>query len=116
MPKIVILGSCRFEPYTFLAVPNKIPGLWNTEEGYKKAAEKFYPAMDQADEVWIYAPDGVGEHTQRDIDYALSIGKEVKVLVLYQKKVRDPQDWDKDDYPAPKELSLNNQKPTNNVK
>jgi len=81
MPKIVILGSCRYEPYEILAVPNKIPGAWNTEKGYRKAAEKFYPAIDKADEVWVYAPDGVGEHTARDIQYALSKGKKIREVL-----------------------------------
>ena len=80
MPKIVILGSCRYGPYTILAVPDPIPGLHNTEEGYRKAAEKFYPAIDQADEVWVYAPDGVGEHTGRDLEYAKKLGKKILFL------------------------------------
>lgn len=49
-------------------------------KGYKIASKKFYPAIDKADEVWVYAPDGVGEHTQRDIDYAKSKGKTIKIL------------------------------------
>lgn len=76
MPKIVILGSCRYEPYEVLALPNKIPGAWNTEKGYQIAAKKFYPAIDKADIVLVYTPDGeIGEHTGRDIKYALSKGK-----------------------------------------
>ena len=77
MTKIVILGSCRFEPYEILAVPNKIPNAWNTDEGYEIACKVFYPAMDNADVILVYAPDGIGEHTQKDIDYAYSIGKKV---------------------------------------
>ena len=80
MPKIVVLGSCRFEPYQFLAVPNKIPGAWNTEEGYQIAIAKFYPAIDETDEVWVYAPDGVGEHTGRDLAYARSRGKLIRYV------------------------------------
>lgn len=81
MPKIVILGSCRFEPYEILAMPNKIPGLHNTEEGYQKATEKFYPAIDEADVVLCYAPNGyIGKHTRRDIEYALSRGKKVQII------------------------------------
>jgi hypothetical protein len=80
MPKIVILGSCRFDPYEILAVPNKIPNAWNTEKGYKIAAKKFHPAIEKADCVIVYDPDGIGEHTQRDIDYAKSHGKEVIYL------------------------------------
>ena len=80
MPKIVILGSCRYEPYEVLAVPNKIPNAWNTEQGYKVASEKFYPAIEQADVVIVYAPDGVGQHTQRDIDYAKSRCKPIFLI------------------------------------
>lgn len=65
MPKIVIIGSCRFEPYEILAAPNKIPGAWDTEKGYQVACKRFYPAIDEADFVILYAPDGVGEHTER---------------------------------------------------
>jgi len=81
MPKIVILGSCRYGPYEILAVPNKIPNLWNTEKGYQAASQKFYPAIDQADEVWIYAPEGVGEHTKRDVEYAKSKNKKLFILM-----------------------------------
>ena len=80
MPKIVILGSCRFEPYEILAVPNKIPKAWNTEKGYKKAFKIFKPAIDNADLVIVYAPDGIGEHTQRDIDYARTQRKPIFVV------------------------------------
>jgi hypothetical protein len=80
MPKIVILGSCRFEPYIILAVPNKIPNAWNTEEGYKLAFKKFKPAIENADIVLVYAPDVIGEHTKRDMDYAISLGKKVIVI------------------------------------
>ena len=81
MPKIVILGSCRFEPYEILAVPNKIPNAWNTEEGYQTACKVFYPAIEESDLILVYAPDGIGEHTQRDIDYARKMGKTVFKLV-----------------------------------
>jgi hypothetical protein len=79
--KIVVIGSCKYGAYEILAVPEKVPGLWNTEEGYQKAAEKFYPAIKEADEVWVYAPDGeIGEHTQRDLDFALSQGKIIRII------------------------------------
>jgi len=78
--KIVILGSCRFAPYQILALPDPIPNAWNTEEGYQIACKKFYPAIDEADEVWVYAPERIGEHTFRDIQYALSKGKIVRFL------------------------------------
>lgn len=88
MTKFVLLGSCRFDPYEMLAVPNKIPGAWNTEEGYKIAAQKFYPAMDEADVIVVFAPDGIGRHTQMDIDYARKIGKIVYRLVPLQEAER----------------------------
>jgi len=80
MVKIVILGSCRFAPYEILATPEPISSKWNTEEGYKEATKRFYPAIDKADIVIAYCPDGIGEHTRRDIYYALSKGKKVKVI------------------------------------
>ena len=87
MPKIVILGSCRFEPYIILAVPNKIPNAWNTDEGYEIASKIFYPAMDEADLIIVFAPDGIGEHTQKDIDYAEKKGK--KIVVLTEKMLKN---------------------------
>lgn len=88
MTKIVVLGSCRFEPYEFLAVPNKIPGAWNTEKGYQKASAKFYPALKKADVVWVFAPDGIGEHTARDICEAQRLGKLVLLLVPFKERRR----------------------------
>ena len=81
MPKIVILGSCKYGPYEILAVPNKIPGAWNTEKGYQIAAKKFYPAIKEADMILVYAPDGIGEHTGRDIAEARRQGKEIYIIV-----------------------------------
>ena len=78
--KIVILGSCRFSPYEILAVPDPIPGAHNTERGYQIAFKRFKPAIDQADEVWVYAPHGIGEHTLRDMNYALSRSKVVRII------------------------------------
>jgi len=81
MPKIVILGSCKYEPYEILFAPKKIEGLWNTEEGYRKASEQCYPAIDKCDEVWVYVPDGrIGEHTRRDLEYAKSQGKIIRFI------------------------------------
>lgn len=78
MVKIVILGSCKHAPYEILVVPNKIPGAWNTDLGYEIATRKFYPAIEKADVVLVYTPDGhIGEHTQRDIDYATEKGKTI---------------------------------------
>ena len=80
---IVILGSCRHSPYNFIAVPVKVEGKWNTEDGYKIASEKFYPAIDRCDEVWVYLNEDndIGEHTQRDLGYTLLKRKKVKVIV-----------------------------------
>jgi len=81
MPKIVILGSSRFGPYEILAVPNKIEGAKNTEEGYRIACKTFYPAIDKSDEVWVYIPDGkIGEHTMRDLLYAVEKQKIVRIV------------------------------------
>ena len=80
MTKIVILGSCRFEPYEILFAPHKIPGMWNTKEGYKKASEECYPAIDQCDEVWVYVSDGIGKHTGKDIAYAAKQGKKIRLI------------------------------------
>jgi hypothetical protein len=80
MVKIVILGSCRFSPYEILASPKPITNLWNTEEGYQIASKRFYPAIDKADLIIVYAPDGIGEHTKRDMEYAISKGKRIKVI------------------------------------
>ena len=81
MPKIVVLGSCRHEPYKVLIMPNKLdPELYakDHEKAYEHACEKFYPAIDEADIVIVFNPDyTVGEHTQKDIDYARSKGKRV---------------------------------------
>jgi len=88
MTKIVILGSCRYAPYIILFMPNKItpPELYNTEEGYKKISKLIYAAIDNTDEVWVYAPDGkIGEHTRRDLEYAKSQGK----LIRFIKKVSE---------------------------
>jgi hypothetical protein len=80
MPKIVILGSLRFDPYQ-VTVPQKVKQDYHNEDGYRKACERIYPAIDDADLILVYAPDGIGEHTKRDLDYARSKGK--KFLVFY---------------------------------
>ena len=78
MVKITILGSCRFEPYEVLAVPEKNE-KWNTEEGYQIAFKKFKKAIDESDVIFVYAPDGIGEHTDRDIQYAIQKGKPIVI-------------------------------------
>jgi len=88
MPKIVILGSCKHEPYKILAVPNKIPNAWNTEEGYKLASKKFYPAIEEADLVLVYVPSGsMGEHTTRDFIYAVEHKKPI-YFIGYNQEVK----------------------------
>ena len=84
MPKIVILGSCRHEPYEVLAVPLKNK-FWNTDKGYKLAIERFYPAIDKADFIIVYCPNGIGKHTQFDINYAKKQHKQV----IYVKKKQE---------------------------
>ena len=79
--KIVILGSCRFEPYDIIMVPRKVKGKWNTEEGYQIAKKLFAPSIELADEVWVYAPDGLGIHTKRDLDYARKQGKTIRFIM-----------------------------------
>jgi len=86
MPKVVILGPCKYEPYEILFVPKKVSEeLYNTEEGYRMASKKCYSAIDEADEVWVYIPEGMGEYTARDFNYALSKKKKVYVLVDLEK-------------------------------
>ena len=80
MTKFVFLGSCRHEPYKILATPKKVQGKWNTEEGYQKASEIFYPSIDEADVVIVFAPDGIGEHTWRDMKYAREQGKKIVII------------------------------------
>lgn len=79
MPKIVILGSCRYEPYEILYTPHRIDG--DDEAGYQKAKKIYGPLIEQCDECWVFAPDGIGYHTARDIKTALEQGKIVRLLV-----------------------------------
>ena len=91
MVKITVLGSCAWEPYEILAVPNKIPGAWNTDEGYKIAFETvFKEAIENCDFVFVYNPTGVGTHTQMDIDYAKKQGKQV----IYFDPIQAKSPWD----------------------
>lgn len=80
VPKFVILGSCKHEPYAVLAMPNRLDAkLYENdhEAAYAHAWEYFKPAIESADVVIVYAPDGIGEHTQRDLDYAIKLGKKI---------------------------------------
>ncbi len=60
-------------------MPNKLDADLYAKDhkaAYAHACEKFYPAIDEADIVLVYNPEyHVGEHTQKDIDYARSKGK-----------------------------------------
>jgi len=98
MVKIVFLGSCRFAPYEILAVPDPIPGAWNTDEGYEIAFKVFKPAIDAADLVIVYVPDGIGRHTQMDLDYAKSQNKEI--ILVPSKGLEDGSyndtEWDEE--------------------
>ena len=80
MPNIVILGSLRYGDYK-VTYPEKVCEDYHNEEDYKKATQKFYPAIDEADIVIVYGV--AGEHTQRDISYAHKRGKEVIYLKDY---------------------------------
>jgi len=83
MTKIVIVGSCKHAPYEIIQVPNHFDKkLYNKdqEKSYEEACKIYYPKIDEADEVWIYAPNRIGEHTQRDIEYAKSKGKKIRIL------------------------------------
>lgn len=81
MPKIVILGSCRHEPYEVLFMPNKLDGKLyakDQDEAYEEACKVVYPAIEEADVILVYVPEGkIGKHTQLDINYAKKLGKTV---------------------------------------
>ncbi len=83
MPKIVILGPCKHAPYEILLTPNPFDKklyVEDHEKAYGEACKRFYPAIEQADFILVYAPNGIGEHTQKDIDYAKSKGKHIVVF------------------------------------
>ena len=94
MPKITILGSCAWEPYTILAMPNKLDAeLYKKdhEGAYDDAFEKvFKKAIDECDFVFVYNPTGVGEHTKRDIEYAKEQGKQI----IYFDPLQEKSPWD----------------------
>ena len=85
-PRLVILGSLGGGDYE-VTYPIR-NSMYNTEEGYRLACERFYPAIDAADVVLVYGEPG--EHTSRDIEYAESKGKTViplnRVSVLEAEK------------------------------
>lgn len=80
--RIVILGSCSNCPYE-ITVPEKIPQLWNTENGYLEATKKFYPAIDKSDLVIVIMKSDktIGEHTKRDLEYANLKNKKVVFII-----------------------------------
>ena len=89
MNKIVVLGSCKYAPYTILLLPNKLdPNLYEIdhEKAYEEACKVVFPKIDKADEIWVYAPDGIGEHTLKDLEYAKQQGKKIMVLVNLEQK------------------------------
>lgn len=90
--KIVVLGSCRFEPYNVIIVPEKVEGKWNTEEGYQIAFQKFSKAIKACDVVWVWCPDGIGEHTRRDAEFAIKEGKQVFLLLPQTKALLEQLD------------------------
>ena len=80
MPKFVILGSCKHQPYAVLAMPNVFDDVlykMDHDEAYDRAFELFKPAIDFADIVIVYNPLGIGKHTQMDLDYAIEQGKRI---------------------------------------
>ena len=83
MVKICIIGSCRYEPYMLLFMPNKLdPELYEKdhERAYLEACKVVYPAIREADIIIAYVPEGIGEHTRRDLKFAESLKKRI-VLV-----------------------------------
>jgi len=53
---------------------------FNTDEEYENATKLFYPAIEDSDIIIVWAPDGIGTHTHRDIGHALSLKKRVVVI------------------------------------
>jgi len=104
MTKFVILGSRRFAPYEIPFVPFIMSDTLDEEECFKISIKKSHPAMDEADVVIVYAPDGIGVHTQRDIDYALENGKEVFELIPLKAKKETVLIWVPEWYDKAKNL------------
>ena len=104
MTKFVILGSRRFAPYKVSFTPLEIPDILDEEERFQISIKKSHPAMDEADVIIVYAPDGIGIHTQRDIDYALKNGKEVFELIPFKVKKETILIWVSERYTGAKEL------------
>jgi len=81
MPKITILGSCAFEPYEILAMPNRLDAKLyeeDHEKAYQDAFEKvFKKAIEECDFVFVYNPYGIGDHTKKDLEHAKRMGKHI---------------------------------------
>jgi len=84
MPKFAMLGSCKHEPYEMLFMPNKLdPELYREEheQAYAEACKTVYPNIEKADVVIVYVPNGIiGDHTQRDLSYAISKKKKIVII------------------------------------
>jgi soluble P-type ATPase len=104
MTKFVFLGSRRFAPYEIPFVPIEMRDILDEEERYQISIKRSHPAMDKADVVIVYAPDGIGKHTQLDIDYALENNKEVFKLVPLKAKKETVLIWVPEWYDKTKNL------------
>ena len=74
MVKITILGSLeKGESYEVRVPSIRDVELYrgDHEEAYRKATETFHPAIESSEFVLVYAPDGIGEHTGRDLEHAI---------------------------------------------
>lgn len=84
MPKFVVLGSCKHEPYEVLFMPNKLDtSLYKEdhEKAYAEASKVVFPAIEEADVVIVYAPDGIiGEYTKKDVRHAIRHKKKVAFI------------------------------------
>jgi hypothetical protein len=76
-PNIVIVGTLSEGDYK-VTYPIRLSEDYHNEKGYQEACKKFYPAIDEADIVVVWGIPG--HHTQRDINYAKSKGKNIVFL------------------------------------
>ena len=104
MTKFVFLGSRRFAPYEIPFVPLIMSDISDEEERYQTSIKKSHPAMDESDVIIVYAPDGIGKHTQLDIDYALKNGKEIFELIPLKAKKETINMWVPSGYDSAKAL------------
>lgn len=94
MPNIVIIGSCRnvpfnvVAPYSVTVVDERQEYAYslvgtNQEKSYMEAKKVFHPAIEKADVVIVWLPNGIrkiGEHTKRNLMYAESLKKRIIVI------------------------------------